>query len=162
MGSVRMYSFVAGAVVIAMLAAGPVLAEDPPPPTPPSTPSVSQYVESVPRGTGSATPRKIRRQTTTLTPAVAARLRNSEGAYAKRLRSIATSPAYGAPTTEFTRPSAHDSSATARSGTENGNALSAAVSAVGDSGDSHIFWLLGLIVAVTATMVLAAAGRDRA
>jgi hypothetical protein len=33
---------------------------------------------------------------------------------------------------------------------------------VGDSGDSHIFWLLGLIVAVTATMVLAAAGRDRA
>jgi hypothetical protein len=70
----------------------------------------------------------------------------------KRLESIATSSAYGAPQQGLSRPAAPNAQ----------NPVSAAVSAATDSSDSHVFWLLGAVIVVTTSMVWATARRHRA
>jgi cobalamin biosynthesis Mg chelatase CobN len=159
MGSFRRYPLLVPAAVVALMAAVPALADDPPPPTPPTTPSIDQYVETVPTASGAASHAKTTRRRTTLTPAVTARLRNSRDAYTRRLKAVATSAAYGAPTRALSAPSGQTTAATEG---DSGNALSAAVSAMESSDDSHVFWLLGLLIVVTATMVWVAARKHRA
>jgi hypothetical protein len=82
---------------------------------------------------------------------VAANLRSHPDQVTKRLEKIATSSSYGAPQRLLPKP------ANGRIESESSNALSAAVSAVNDSGDGHLIWLLLAVVLVTIAMVWAAA-----
>jgi hypothetical protein len=160
MGSFRPYLCVIGAVAFGLAAAGPALGDEPPSPPPPS---INQYVESVPTATGGATRAVTKPHAKPLAPAVARRLRNSNNAVVKDLNSIATSSTYGAPQRKLTPPAPKPASAPgSRRGIHGSSAVSAAVSAVSDSGDSHVYWLLGAIIVITTSMVWAAGRRHRA
>jgi hypothetical protein len=168
MGSLRSQLALVGASALALVAAAPAFGEEPPPPTPPGTPSISQYVETVPTSSGGASPGVGKSRSKPLPRTVAKRLRARPDAVTQRLRAIATSSVYGAPQRDLTPPTKRTSS---RGGSEPApskraepkaaNALSAAVSAVSDSGDSHVFWLLAAVIVVTTTMVWATARRHR-
>jgi hypothetical protein len=155
MGALRTYLGMVAVASLALAAATPALAQDPPPPTPPS---IDQYVETVPTAGGGTSPEVTKQGVQPLPAKVATRLHNSSDATTKELAPIATSSAYGAPQTPLSRP-APRAGPTRDAGD---NALSSAVSAVGDSSDSHVFWLLGAVIIVTTSMVWAAARRHRA
>jgi hypothetical protein len=185
MGSPRLQLAALGASVIALGIASTALAENPPPPPPPpGTPSIGQYVETVPTSNGGAAAGAGRKHAK-LPPKVAKAVRAHPDAVTKRLESVATSSAYGAPQRDLT-PQGEAKAAGSNSGNSGpagqqpktpasqqpktpapkapkaANPLSAAVSAVGDSGDSHVFWLLGAVIVVTTAMVWATARRHRA
>jgi hypothetical protein len=130
----------------------PALAVDRPPPVPPPTPSIAQYVETVPTSQGGATTGPGKRNANLLPAAVTKKLDARPDAVSKRLKAIATSSAYGAPQQGLSRPAEPNAQ----------NPVSAAVSAATDSSDSHIFWLLGAVIVVTTAMVWATARRHRA
>jgi hypothetical protein len=163
---------------IAMLAAGiilcvfsaPAFADDTPPPVPPETPSIDQYVETVPTSHGGTSAGIGKPRAKPLPHRIAAKIRARSDAVTKNLEVVATSSAYGAPQSDLSRPAKTSrqrekpSANPARPSAEPkaANALSAAVSAVSDSGDSHVFWLLAAIIVVTTAMVWATARRQRA
>jgi hypothetical protein len=121
-----------------------------PPPPPPDTPSISQYVEQVPTSRGGSSPGVGNAQTSSLPPNVAKRLRSQHDSLSQQLEKAATSSEYGAPQQTLPKPAGGDAALNAS------NALSAAVSAVNDSGDSHVVWLLLALVLVTTAMVWSA------
>jgi len=81
-----------------------------------------------------------------------ANLNKDGGKDAKKLRAVATSPRYGAPSTTVPLP---DSSASTPAG------LSAAVNAVSDGSDGRMVGLFVALLAITAVSVGAAASRRR-
>jgi hypothetical protein len=125
-------------VAMSTLAVAPASLADSTPP--PGTPSIGQYVETVPA------------QSKRLPPAVMKRLGALPPALAKRLEAIATSSTYGAP--QGTSPNVASPTAA--------NPVSAAVNAVSGAGDVRVFWLLGAVILVTTAMVWATARRQRA
>lgn len=164
---------------IAVLAAGIVacvfsasaFAEEPPPPVPPETPSIDQYVETVPTSHGGTSAGVGKPRAKPLPHRITAKIHARSDAVTKSLEVIATSSAYGAPQRDLSRPAKTSrkqqekrSANPARPSAEPkaANALSAAVSAVSDLGDSHVFWLLAAVIVVTTAMVWATARRHRA
>jgi hypothetical protein len=168
---------------IAMLAAGitvcvfsaPAFADETPPPVPPETPSIDQYVETVPTSHGGASAGIGKPRAKPLPHRITAKIHARSDAVTKSLEAVATSSAYGAPQRDLSRPAKtsrkqreehreRPSANPARPSAEPkaANALSAAVSAVSDSGDSHVFWLLAAVIVVTTAMVWATARRHRA
>jgi hypothetical protein len=142
--------------VAALVFSASALAADPPPPVPPGTPSISQYIETVPTSHGGTSPGGGAANPGSLSPVVVAKLSSRPDGVAKRLKALATSSKYGAPQRDLSTP--------ARVGSPDpnpANPLSAAVSAVSDGGDGHIFWLLAALIVVTTTMVWATARRLR-
>jgi hypothetical protein len=120
---------------------------------PPGTPSIGQYVETVPTAKGGSTAGVGTAKSKQLPPSIERRLRALPPAVARRLEAIATSSAYGAPQ-QGTSPNAVAPTAA--------NPLSAAVTAVSGSSDTRVFWLLGAVIFVTTAMVWATARRHRA
>jgi hypothetical protein len=170
MGSLRSQLALLCASAVALIAVAPALAEDPPPPTPPATPSIDQYVETVPTSNGGVSPGVGKPRTKSLPHRVSARLHARPDAVTKRLEAIATSSVYGAPQRDLSPPRGSATRRTAPANSSAGpkaanpkaaNPLSAAVSAVSDSGDSHVFWLVAALIVVTTTMVWASARRHR-
>jgi hypothetical protein len=89
-------------------------------------------------------------------------LRQHRSAVAQQLEAIATSSAYGAPQNKLSvAPRSQGKTPPANPPSTFSNPLSAAVSAVSDSSDSHVFWLLAAMIVVTTTMVWATARRHR-
>jgi hypothetical protein len=152
MGSARSHVALSAVGVVALACSVPAFAVDRPPPVPPPTPSIAQYVETVPTSQGGATAGSSKRNANSLPPAVTKKLNAHPDAVTKRLESIATSSAYGAPQEGLSRPAESNAQ----------NPVSAAVSAATDSSDSHVFWLLGAVIVVTTAMVWATARRHRA
>ncbi len=152
MGSPKSQISVVPAAVLALLLPAAAVAATPPPP-PPDTPSISQYVEQVPTSRGGSSPGVGKAQARALPADVTARLHSHSDAVSKQLEKVATSSTYGAPQRVLPKP--------ARGSVEprSSNALSAAVSAVSDSGDSHVVWLLLAVLLVTIAIVLASARR---
>jgi hypothetical protein len=138
--------------VLALVWVGPAFA-DGLPPVPPGTPSISQYVETVPTSNGGSSPGSAKRQVRPLPQRIASNLHKAGDPTAKRLEAVATSSDYGAPQRNL--PVSPGYAQTQE------NALSAAVSAVSDSGDSHLLWVLAALVVVTTTMVWSTAQRHR-
>ena len=161
----------ASASAIALIAVAPALADDPPPPTPPGTPSIDQYVETIPTSNGGVSPGVGKPRTKSLPHRVSAKLRARPDAVTQRLEAIATSSVYGAPQRDLSPPRASAPPTSPKINARQrptpsaepkaANPLSAAVSAVSDSGDSHVFWLLAALIVVTTTMVWATARRHR-
>jgi hypothetical protein len=181
---------------IAMLAAGiivcvfsaPAFADETPPPVPPETPSIDQYVETVPTSHGGTSAGIGKPRAKPLPHRITAKIHARSDAVTKSLEVVATSSAYGAPQRDLSRPAKtsrkqRDLSRPAKTSRKQreerrerpsanparpsaepkaANALSAAVSAVSDSGDSHVFWLLAAVIVVTTAMVWATARRHRA
>jgi hypothetical protein len=81
---------------------------------------------------------------------VSARLHKTNDSVSKKLENVATSSSYGTPQRILPKP------ASSSGESESPNAFSAAVSAVSDSGDSHVVSLLVAIVLVTTAMVWSA------
>ena len=142
-------SMVIAAVVALVFPAAAVTATPPPPP--PDTPSISQYVEQVPTSRGGSSPAVGKANVRALPTQVAANLRAHPDHVTKRLEKVATSSAYGAPQRVLPKPVKESVEPNAS------NPLSAVVSAVNDSGDGHLIWLLLTVVFVTIAMVWAAA-----
>jgi hypothetical protein len=173
MGSLRSQLALLSASAIALTAVAPALADDPPPPTPPATPSIDQYVETIPTSNGGVSPSVGKPRTKSLPHRVSAKLRARPDAVTQRLEAIATSSVYGAPQRDLSPPRASATQQTTApkidarqrptpsAEPKAANPLSAAVSAVSDSGDSHVFWLLAALIVVTTTMVWATARRHR-
>jgi hypothetical protein len=163
--------------LIAVLAAGitacvfsaPAFAEEPPPPVPPGTPSIDQYVETVPTSQGGTSAGVGKPRGKPLPHRIAAKIHARPDAVTRRLEAVATSSAYGAPQRDLSRPAKTSRKQRAKPSAKSttpaqpkeANPLSAAVSAVSDSGDSHVFWLLAAVIVVTTTMVWATARRHR-
>jgi hypothetical protein len=150
MGSYMSRIAVVLAAALALALPKAAVAAEPPPP-PPDTPSISQYVEQVPTSRGSSSPNVGKATAQALPTQVEANLRAHPDQVTKRLQKVATSSTYGAPQRVLPKP------ARGRAEPESSNALSAAVSAVNDSGDGHLIWLLLAVVSVTIAMVWAAA-----
>jgi hypothetical protein len=140
----------------------PAYADEPPAPPPPGTPSISQYVETVPTSSGGAAPGVGRKRAKALPPRVATRLRQHPDALTHRLTTIATSSSYGAPQRALhSKTVGPGQRGKEPSEPSEPSSLSAAVNAVSDTGDSHVFWLLGAILVLTSAMVWTAARRHR-
>jgi hypothetical protein len=129
----------------------------PPPPPPPSTPSINQYVETVPTSSGGWSEVGGSTRSKPLSPRVTKHLQQQKDPLARRLGAVATSSAYGAPQRKFSPPPQRHK--TELKPSTPANPLRAAISAVNDSSDSHIYLLLAAIIVVTTTMVWAAARR---
>jgi hypothetical protein len=151
MGSARSHVARLAVGLLALAVSAPAFAADASPPVPPSTPSIAQYVETVPTSQGGASTGSGK-HANSLPPGVVKKLNAHPDAVTERLKAIATSSAYGAPQQGLSRPA----EASAQ------NPLAAAASAAADSSDSHIFWLLGAVIVVTTAMVWATARRHRA
>jgi hypothetical protein len=141
--------WVVPAVALALALPNAAVAAEPPPP--PDTPSISQYVEQVPTSRGGSSPTVGKAKVRALPTPVATTLRAHPDHVTKRLEKVATSSTYGAPQRVLPTPEKESVEPNAS------NALSAAVSAVDDSGDGHLIWLLFTVVFVTIAIVWAAA-----
>lgn len=137
---------------------------------PDSDPAICQYVEDIPTSEGShasgagGTPSGGSGPTSSgLSPSVTADVEAKGGKDTKRLKAIATSPAYGAPTHEPDRNGTswkeHGLSNTSPS-LESGSALSAAASAVG-SGEGLLVGLLAALALISFAAIGVAAHRTR-
>jgi hypothetical protein len=138
------------AAAAALVTAPAALAEGTSPP--PGTPSIGQYVETVPTAKGGSTAGVGTTRSGQLPPAVARRLAAMNDPIARRLKAIATSSAYGSP--------GHAQASNVSANTS--GPFSAAITAVSGSSDTRIFWLLAAVVAVTTAMLWATARRHRA
>jgi hypothetical protein len=170
-------------IAVVLFAVGAVtplaFADDPEPP--PGGPAISQYVETVPSGTGGRAVGVGRSRSTPLPKKAEKKLGQKSTPLAPKLRSIATSSSYGAPQqtlprsskpvrakrprttakpaqvprSQAPRPVAHDDAAAQTDRT----ALSAAVSAATGGGDRAPVILLAAIVLITTGAALTAAAR---
>jgi hypothetical protein len=172
-------------IAVALLGTGAVTplawSEDPAPP-PPEGPAISQYVETIPSGTGGQAVGVGKSRAKPLPKHAAKKLNRQTTPLAPKLRSIATSSSYGAPQQTLprrastaakpakaskprARPPAHRSHRSekpVRSAEPDRTALSAAVSAATGGGDRGPVILLAVIVlCTTAAGLLAAAKRAR-
>jgi hypothetical protein len=184
MGSVKYQIAALAAGAFALAFSAPALADEPPPPVPP-TPSIDQYVETVPTSQGGSSAGVGKPHAKPLPHRVTKKLRARRDAVTKRLQAVATSSIYGAPQQDLSRPTKTKASRPKTSANrpktsatrrpmpaekpvprptepKAANPLSAAISAVSDSSDSHVFWLLGAMIIVTTAMVWATARRHRA
>jgi hypothetical protein len=126
---------------------------------PDSDPAICQYVEDIPTSQGShasgagGTPSGGSGATSSgLSPSVTADVEAKGGKDTKRLKAIATSPAYGAP---INRANLEGAGSVQRP-LDSGSALSAAASAVG-SGEGTLVGLITVLVLISfATLALAA------
>jgi hypothetical protein len=142
---------------IALVSPASALSDDfPTPPT--GTPSIAQYIETVPSTAGgwSAGPGSTRSKA--LPPAVARHLRQQPDYLTKQLKDVATSSTYGAPQHGLSRPPKSDEQATTP--LDESSTFDAAIGAVSSSDDSQIYWLLAAMIVVTTTMVWASARRN--
>ncbi len=135
------------ASLVVLIAASPAFAAQSPPPV---TPSIDQYVETVPTSSGGTAPGVGKAHVTRLPRGLVVRLHRRHDTVAQRLEAIATSSLYGAPQRDLIEPSVPNATVTDRS------ALAAAVTAVDDPGDSHIYWLIAGLTAVTCILGVAA------
>lgn len=110
------------------------------PPAQPGASAVQQYVEDVPTANGQSTPGITKPAAQPLSPAALSALRGLTPATAGALRTIATSPEYGAPTISQ-GGATHPSSSPGRS-------LGTTADAIGTASDAP---LLGLLVVLIAT-----------
>ena len=149
MGSPKSQISMVIAAVVALVFPAAAVAATPPPP-PPDTPSISQYVEQVPTSRGGWSLGVGKAHARALPPKVSNRLRAHRDPVSQQLEKVATSSGYGAPQKTLPKPAGRDAEPQA-------NALSAAVSAVSDSSDSHVVSLLLALVFVTTAMVWSAA-----
>jgi hypothetical protein len=123
-------------------------------------PAVCQYVEEIPTsegsqasGGGGSSSGGGGPTASTLSPSVTANVESKGGKDTDRLKAIATSPAYGAPTHE---PDRNGVTGSERPTLDSGSALSAAASAVG-SGEGTLLGLITVLVLISfATLALAA------
>jgi hypothetical protein len=159
-------------VLIAVCAAGifavpTASATDPPPP--PGGPGISQYVETVPSGSGGKAVGVGQWQKVTLSKKVQKKLKRRGTPVTSKLRSVAESSLYGAPQQTLSRPdktkrstpSSKPIGKSASRATNDGNVFSAAASAATDSGSRTPLILLAAIVLLTTVAgVLAAAKRS--
>jgi hypothetical protein len=145
--------------LLALAAPGSALADDPPRPT--DIPAVSAYVELVPTSRG---PKQAGAGTARGRP-LGARIerlvRTQGGEDAALLERLATSPAYGAPSSPTPKTPASKLEPK-ESTTSSGNALSAAIDAGGEGGAGRLLVLLVLLTAVTAIICVVAGRRRRA
>jgi hypothetical protein len=139
----------AAASAAVLMTAAPALGEEPPPP--PGTPSIDQYVETIPRSSGGAPVGVGMPRVTPLPRVVASRLHRRRDAVAERLEEVATSSAWGAPT-RAAAP-AGVSKATPNSA----GPPAAAFTRTGD--DSRVYWLIAGLIGVTAFLGVAARRR---
>jgi hypothetical protein len=171
-------------IAVVLFAVGAVtplaFADDPPP----GGPAISQYVETVPSGTGGRAVGVGRSRSTPLPKKAEKKLGQRTTPLAPKLRSIATSSSYGAPQQTLPRsakparasrprttakpgkvprsqaprprPLARDDAAATQT---DRTALSAAVSAATGGGDRAPVILLAAIVLITTAAALAAAAR---
>jgi hypothetical protein len=116
---------------------------------PPGTPSIDQYVETVPSSGGGWSEGTASTRSKPLRPAVTRHLRQQPDD--QQLETVATSSKFGAPQQRLSRP------ANKNKQVRDSSSLGAAVQAVSTSGDSHIYWLLAAMIVVTTTMVWSAA-----
>ena len=114
------------------------------PPAQPGASAVQQYVEDVPTANGQATPVITKPAAQRLSPAAQSALRRSPPATAGALRTIATSPAYGAPKTGASSAGATLPSSSAE------ESLGSTANAIGTASDAR---LLGLLVVLIATSI---------
>jgi hypothetical protein len=130
---------------------------------PPGTPSIDQYVETVPSSTGGWSAWTGSAHSKPLRPAVTKHLRRDPGRLAHQLEAVATSSSYGAPQQKLSGPANKDKKRNknekAAAKLEESSRIGAAFGAVSDSGDSHIYWLLAAILVVTTMMAWAAVRR---
>src|SRR5206468_3945792 len=109
------------------------------------TPSIDQYVETVPSSSGGWSAATSLPRSKPLRPAVAKHLRQRSDHVTKLLQTAATSSTYGAPQHRLATPTTKKNRQTTKPSNES-NPFGAAVGAVSSSGDSHIYWLLAAIV----------------
>jgi len=112
------------------------------PPAQPGASAVQQYVEDVPTANGQSTPGITKPAAQPLSPAALSALRRSTPATAGVLRTIATSPEYGAPKTV-----ASNAGETHPSSSPEGS-LGSTADAIGTASDAP---LVGLLVVLIAT-----------
>jgi hypothetical protein len=146
--------------LLALAAPGPAIADDPPRPT--DIPAVQAYVELVPTSRG---PKQAGAGTARGRPLGARieRLVRTQGDEdAALLERLATSPAYGAPSSPTPKTPASKVEPMESRPTSSGNALSAAIDAGGEGGAGRLLVLLVLLTAVTAIIGVVAARRRRA
>jgi hypothetical protein len=171
MGSLKAQSAVLTAGAVLLFSPTSALAEEPeppaPPPTtstvadepvtpPPATPSISQYVETVPTSNGGASAGgSSRPRTRPLPPHITAKLGVNPRKVSKNLKAVATSSRFGAPQRDL--PIASRAAGGRSDKSEAGSGLTAAVNAVSDSSDGHVWWLLVALIVVTTTIVLSTA-----
>jgi hypothetical protein len=139
---------------------------------PDSDPAICQYVEDIPTsegshasggggsssGAGGSTSGGGGQTASTLSPSVTEDVEAKGGKDTKRLKAIATSPAYGAPTNRANLEGAGSEQrpADTSASLDSGSALSAAASAVG-SGEGTLLGLITALVLISfATLALAA------
>jgi hypothetical protein len=135
---------------MASLAVALALFTAPPPPVPPGTPSINQYVETIPTSAGATVAGTGAGKVVPLRPGVAVLLRSSHDAVSQTLRAAATSSAYGAPQSKLPVTGAAHGSPPIGS-------LKAVTQTLSDPGGGHdALWLAALIAATTASVLLAA------
>jgi hypothetical protein len=170
------------AAAIALLGAGVAtpLAWSEDPPAPPEGPAISQYVETLPSGSGGQAVGVGKAHTKPLTKHATKKLAEKTTPLAPKLKSIATSSSYGAPQQTLPRKPAAKHAGPARkpkhpastpiggsdrptgpvrSVEPDRTALSAAVSAATGGGDRAPVILLAVIVVFTTAAGLTAAAR---
>jgi hypothetical protein len=142
------------AVALAVVLGGPI-DMGPAPPVPPGTPSISQYVETVPTSAGSTATGAGTERRRALEPGVAARLHATHDAVSQTLEAAATSSAYGTPQRHLPR-TAH----IGRDPSRTVGALQAVTRSLSGQTDRHGLLLLAALLA-TATLVISVAARRR-
>ena len=126
------------------------------PPAQPGASAVQQYVEDVPTANGQSTPGVTKPAAQPLSPAALSALRRSTPATASALRTIATSPAYGAPKIGASNAGAtHPSSSL-------GGSLGSTADAIGTASDAPLLGLLVVLIATSLGAVGLAVRRGRA
>jgi hypothetical protein len=144
------------AVALAVVLEGPLdMGPASPPPVPPGTPSISQYVETVPTSAGSTATGAGTERRRALEPGVAARLHATHDAVSQTLEAAATSSAYGTPQRHLPR-TAH----IGRDPSRTVGALQAVTRSLSGSTDRHGLLLLAALLAM-ATLVISVAARRR-
>jgi hypothetical protein len=178
-------AIVAVVVLLGAGAAAPLAwAQEPPPPPPPEGPAISQYVETIPSGSGGQAVGVGKSRTKPLAKKAAKKLSQRATPLAPKLHSIATSSAYGAPQQALPRstppakkakPAKPHAKAPVRSHprrpeptrsvqperpmSADRTAFSAAVSAATGGGDRGPVLLLAVIVLLTTAAGVVAAAR---
>jgi hypothetical protein len=161
MPSLRLQVVLVSAVLTVLTLSASAVANGSAPPTAPETPSISQYVETVPTSRGGSSAGVGKPRSRPLPGNVVAKLGTRSDPRTQLLKAVATSSAYGAPQSDLS-PFAGERGTPSTAEPKGANALSSAVSAVNDSGDSRMFWLLAGLIVATTTTVWGSARRHRA
>jgi hypothetical protein len=113
----------------------------------PGASAVQQYVEDVPTARGQSTPGRAQPSGQALTPAAERALRRASPTIAAALVTIATSPAYGAPTQMAS------SGPASGQGSSLGGSLGSTADAIGSASDTRLLGLLVVLIATTGVAI---------